>query len=79
MDALLIKGHSRNNYFLFLPTLAADLQLEGTGLAHNVIGILHSLLRTLDTESRGDAGKQNYKLSHWKKLKFVAFIFGNNV
>lgn len=48
----IIKGHSRNNDILFLSTLAADLELKRTGFTNDVIRILHSLLRALDTERR---------------------------
>ena len=50
-----MSDHSRNNNVLFLPTLAADVQLKRAGLTDDVIRILHCLLRALDTERRKHA------------------------
>lgn len=44
--------HLRNNNVLLLPTLAADVKLNRTGLTYDVICILHTLLKTLDAEIR---------------------------
>lgn len=55
MHTLVIQDHSRNNNVLFLPTLAADVQLKRAGLTNDVIRILHCPLRTLDTERRTHA------------------------
>lgn len=50
IHTLIIQLHLRNNNVLFLSTLAADVELKRTGLTNDVICILHTLLRTLDTE-----------------------------